>query len=200
MTVVGYRLYVENAGAGGSANQAIVQHFADPALTSHEFNLAHMIATLSGYSSCAVNTSVAAAEWFPLTPGSGATSLPFPVDEYGLLVDEFPAEIPPLDSYGDVFGGGALTALGIGLVMDRITALPGRSFTGRVTSPWLAASGVSNGGQLVPAGIGPINAGWNVLLVDRCQTYVWSRKLSQTNQIIEYSARSRLGRQSRRSR
>lgn len=200
MAVVGYRVYVENAGAGGSANPAIVQHFADPALTSHEFNLAHIIATITGYSSVAVNTSISGAEWFPLTTGSGATSLPFPVDEYGLLVDEFPAEIPAIDSYGDVFGAGALTVLGVGLVMDRITAQPGRSYTGRVTSPWLATSAVSNGGQLVPAGIGPINAGWNTLLVARCQTYVYSRKLAQTNQIIEYSARSRLGRQSRRTR
>ena len=201
MAIVGYRFEVECAGAGGSVNPAVVTNFADVSGSTHERNLAHMIAAITGYASCAANCSIARGWWFPITPGGGATPIDWPGPAYDALVAEFPAEIPALTGYGDTFGAGDLTVLGAGIVIQKSTATAGRSHRGRLTTPWLAKTAVDNAGSLANAGIAPIQAGWQELLTGpRVPTYLFSRTLDNTQLINQYVVRDRLGRQSRRTR
>ena len=203
-----YRVPVACAGAGASANQAIMSFNVDdlgsPALGPG--GLANFLAFVAGYGQCSANCTFEQVSRIPtLSVGSGFTDVPFPATEYAAL-QALDVNVPLMPGYGSAFGSGDLTVLGAGAVIRKQAAFPGRHGRGRMTTPWITKNAVDNGGTLGPGIAVDIAAAAEQYLITNCRSVLRYHETSgpspivSTTPIVAYTVDDRLGRLRSRSR
>lgn len=156
-----YILETENIAGGGSTNPAqTVFHIASVA---SDAQIAAQLIAFAQYMLPAADTSVSRVLTGVDAPGP-TLPVPFPTAEYAVLVAD-DANLTAMTAYGTVYGDNPLTALGVGAVMSKRTATPGRHGLGRLTTPWLPTTWVDAGGQLASGGPAIIVSGWDAYLM-----------------------------------
>lgn len=156
-----YIIRVTNDNAGAN-NPALITFFIAGSATTSQNSIAAQLIALMQYLAPAATTRVQGIE-YSVTPSGPTLPVAFPLTQYGLLDTPDP-NIVPMAAYNVAFGGGALTALGVGAVISRRTLTPGRSGRGRFTTPWLQATVVDAAGKLNAVGINAITNGMAMYL------------------------------------
>lgn len=141
------RMTIESKNyAAGLGNSALVTaHFASPGVTVEEA-AAQLFLYARTYWPVGVGTWVEGIE-FRANGSAGSIAVPFPLDEVNAIraaVPGFPTDV----AYGQTFGAGDLTPSGTAILVQELTASPGRRSTGRHYVPFISASVVNAGGGL----------------------------------------------------
>ena len=197
MAISQYIVRIGNLGAGSSANLALSNHFIDDAPGDGEVT-ANLCAFFMGWGQMAVNSYIDGISKGPIPPGA-TLPVSFGATEYAALRVLDPL-LPAMAAYGTLTGGGALATLGVGIVVGRHTATPGRSARGRFTIPLLDRNGVSNGGDLVNTVAPDVAAAADLYLVTNMTSYGRSSTYMTDIPILNHTVADRLGRVRSRSR
>lgn len=136
-------LYVGNSAAGVNNPAICTFHFLSPSAGSQAECLAQCIAFMQ-FCSPAAATFIHSARW-TAAGAAGSTPMNFPVAEYATLQAADPTNLVALTAFGDTFGAGDMSAIGVGITVSLYTAVPGRKTTGRVYTPWLSEGAVTSG-------------------------------------------------------
>jgi hypothetical protein len=197
--VTRYIVETGNENAGADANTALTSfHVNDSTLSDADVasQLIAFMQYLSPGAGCYIRGITSGLD----APGP-TMPIPFPTTEYA-AIQAGDTNIIAMDSYGDTFGTGNLAPIGVGIVLTKRTALPGRTGRGRLVTPWLRSGAVSSVGVAVNENIEFAVLGWNNHIrgdetpsVD-LGAYIWP---SMAN-IIAVTGTARLGKLRTRSR
>lgn len=157
-----YILEIENVGGGGSTNPSQTTFHVLAPLVNGDRIVASQLIAFAQYMLPAADCQVSRILVGDDAPGP-TLPVDFPDTEYAALVAE-DTNLQAMTGYGESYGDNALTALGVGAVMSKRSATPGRSGRGRLTTPWLPVTWVDAGGQLATGGPAIIVDGWNAYL------------------------------------
>lgn len=195
-----YILETENVAGGGSTNpaQTVIHTIASVATAQA---VAQLVA-FAQYMLPAEDTLVSRVLFGADAPGPTLPQ-PFPAVEYGLLAAA-DSNLAAMTDFGVTYGFNPLTALGVGAVMSKRTATPGRHGLGRLTTPWLPTSWVDAGGQLATGGPAVVEDGWRLYLMGDLTTVPTSPAVDlqpkiydgtgASHPIVTVTVSSRLGR------
>jgi hypothetical protein len=156
---VHYTMFIGNDAAGGDTNLAALNFYNGRSWGSDlSDDVANLIA-FAQYLLPAEDTYIRSIAAGPAT-GSGQFDQAFPTAVYATLVAA-DVNLMAMTAWATRYGYNALTALGIGAVMTKHTALTGRSGRGRLTTPWLPVSHVNANGALLTGSDAIVTDGWD---------------------------------------
>jgi hypothetical protein len=197
-----YVLITSNANAGGGANQARTTFHI-----SSTFDTDQVAAQLLGFAQYMLPSSGTQVDEISYAAGDAPgpmLPLGFPTAKYAALRTH-DSNLAAMTAYATAYGTGDLTALGVGAVLDKRTATPGRSGRGRLTTPWLNTDSVTAEGVLLSTQAAVLLTGWddylrggNVGGVDLFP-YIYD-KAGVQHAIVSVTVTTRLGRLRSRSR
>lgn len=159
-----YTMYIGNDNAGADTNLAALNFYNNSNYTTGT-NLAGDAACLIAFAQYllpAADTYIKVIEAGQAS-GGGQFPVAWPTTEYNTL-EGADANLATMTAYGVRYGFNDLTALGIGCVLSRRTATPGRAGRGRLTTPWLPVSWVDANGALAAGGPAVVEGGWNTYM------------------------------------
>lgn len=162
MVAYRFNLRTTNDSAGGANNEAVTTFTLDPLSSVTIEQIGAQLCAFARYMLPAAGTRIAGIDWKLGWAAGAMLPLGFPETEYDKLA-ALDANLPafegpfPTIAYGD----NALTTLGAGAVLQKRTAVPGRSGRGRLTTPWLPVSAVTSAGGLLSTSAAVVVTGWN---------------------------------------
>lgn len=159
-----YTMYIGNDNAGADTNLAALNFYNGKNYSSGTF-LADDAADLLAFAQYLLPAADTYVKVIEAGEGTGGGQFPvaFPTAEYAAL-KATDINLTTMTAYGVRYGFNDLTALGIGCVLSRRTAVPGRSGRGRLTTPWLPVSWVNANGALDSGGPAIVEGGWNTYM------------------------------------
>jgi hypothetical protein len=200
MTAVGpkhFRAVFSNDTMGGNANQAQCGFGFNP---GGAFDVDTAAAEVIMYvTQWLANNSSATSRlqniYYRNTPASAEVPVAFPTTEVAAISADFPLASFP-SAYGQSFGAGSPSGLGVGICVTEYSALAGRSRRGRHFLPYVAEASVDSGGQLIGTQASD-NDNWaSSMFIDAAfasvpayNWSVWSPKLNTYTTIVRTQTR-----------